>query len=132
MALTMIVAAIGQAELWPITSFRLFSQSRTGVSVTYVLVAEDAEGRPHPVTFGPEEAASTASPRQLLALASLPPARQRSLAVALVDRARVDPGGFDPHESRAVRVERVTLRADIDGGPTEETRRRVLARVELE
>ncbi|CAN5758179.1 hypothetical protein BH10ACT1_BH10ACT1_31100 [soil metagenome] len=127
----LLVVAAGQLEPWPFSSFRLFSERRTGERVAYVLVALDDGGRAHPVRLGPAPESVRAGQRQLPGLAELPSARRRSKVRALLDLAAPDPTGFDPRTARSVVVQRVTRRLDPGGGPATELDRTDIARVAL-
>jgi len=109
-------------EAWPITSYRLFSQVRTGTSSSLQLVALDADGARQPVRPRGDTVATTA--HQLHRLPTLDRAEQRRRAVAWLREA-----GIDPSTVRTVLVERVTVALDPDGGPSRETGRRVVVEI---
>lgn len=123
----LVVLAFGvvnTVEAWPITSYRLFSQIRTGRSVRQVLVAVDRDGTTRPVRLRGDVATTTA--HQFPTLKRLPPAEQRTKVEGWLRIA-----GIDPSTVRAVRLERVISELDPDGGPPTETSRRLIVEVPL-
>ncbi len=124
----LLVVAVGNVERWPLTSYRLFSKVRTGVEVSYVLAAEEADGDRHPIRLRP---AARSVPHQLPSLARLDPAQQRAKVAALLELAEPDPTGFDPRQAAYIVVQRITRQLDIRGGPSSELTRRDLVKVPL-
>lgn len=130
LAVVMVVAVSGPYECWPVTSFRLFSQTRTGTTTTYALLVEEPGGRFHRVSFGPRRLQAEVAGRQVRTLVALPADRRQARIDALLTLAHTGPGAFRPLEGRAVRVERVTRRVGAGGGPGVELGRRIVLRVD--
>lgn len=119
--LTLLVTAAAEAEVWPLTAYRLFSTVRTGTTVTLELVAttDDGDVLVHPTD--PAEPLATTT-RQYPDLAAAPPERRREMVSAWLDLA-----GIDPAEVRAVRLERaVRTLPDSASGWVERSRETVL------
>ncbi|QDW61625.1 hypothetical protein [Oerskovia sp. KBS0722] len=111
LVLALLVTAALEAEVWPLTAYRLFSTVRTGTTVSLELVAETDDGDVlvHPTDHAEPLATTT---RQYPELAAAPPERRREMVSAWLDLA-----GIDPADVRAVRLERA-VRTPPDGAST--------------
>lgn len=124
LVLMLAFGVVEQVEAWPVTSYRLFSQVRTGQSTTLELVAVDGSGERSVVRIRGEVAATTSHQYRQLRL--LGPAEQREQVRAWLALADIDAGAF-----ATVRLERVTRQLDPDGGPATESSRRLVVEVPL-
>ncbi|OCI29586.1 hypothetical protein [Oerskovia enterophila] len=108
--LTLLFTAAAEAELWPFTAYRLFSEVRTGTTVSLDLVAATAEGDVV-VQPGDRAAPLVTTTRQYQDLAAATPERRREMVTAWLGLAGIDPGTV-----RSVRLERTvrTLPAGAD------------------
>lgn len=113
-------------EPWPLGSFRLFSEPRTGERSALVLVAVDGAGAAVPVRFTGDRRAVRSAQRQLPDLVELEPAERRRRVRAWLRLAGVDPGPI-----REVVLQRVRRRLDLDGGPSRELARVDVLRIPL-
>ncbi|PZR52145.1 hypothetical protein DNL40_13115 [Xylanimonas oleitrophica] len=95
----LLVVAVAQVELWPLTSFRLFSHVRTGEGQTLRLVATAPDGQVVPVPVGARSGGSTA--HRLKDLAGAEPEAAREMVDGWLELA-----GVDPADVRTVRLER--------------------------
>lgn len=111
MVVTLLVCAAGSLEPWPFTSFRLFSQVRTGRSTQVDLVATDDAGRSSTVTFVGNELVVRSAQRRIRTLPALSGEQQRTVALELLAVSDTDPGTV--HQ---VVVRRTTLQLDPDSG----------------
>lgn len=123
MVAILTVGVLNQVEAWPITSWRLFSGVRTeqAVRTRFLIVRDDGSTdslRLHGDTIG-----TTA--HQFATLPHLAPTAQRRKI-----RTWLRTGGVDPDEVAAVRLERVRLGLDPDGGPAAELDRRIVLEIE--
>lgn len=124
LVLVLAFGVVEQVEAWPVTSYRLFSQVRTGQSTTLELVAVDGDGKRSVVRIRGEVAATTSHQYRRLRLLDL--AEQREQVRAWLALADIDAGAL-----AAVRLERVTRQLDPDGGPATESARRLVVEVPL-
>ena len=110
LVLALLLTAAVEAELWPFTAYRLFSEVRTGTTVSLDLVAATAEGD---VVVRPADRAAplATTTRQYQDLAGASPDRRREMVTAWLGLA-----GIDPRAVRSVRLERTvrTLPAGAD------------------
>ena len=104
LVLALLFTAAAEAELWPLTAYRLFSEVRTGTTVSLDLVAATAEGDVV-VQPGDRAAPLVTTTRQYQDLAGATPDRRREMVTAWLGLAGIDPGTV-----RSVRLER-TVRA---------------------
>jgi len=120
----LVFGVVNEVEAWPVTSYRLFSAVRTdrGLRTDLQLVARDGSVRP--LRLDGDTVSTTA--HQYRTLPADAPAVQRRKALAWLDAA-----GVDPATVRAVRLVRVGLRLDPDGGAPTELWRHTLVEVEL-
>ncbi len=112
----LLIAALAHLELWPLTSFRLFSSMRTATGSTLQLVATTSDG------------VRTTVPAKPQMLARLPEASDVE-AVTMVD-AWLDDAGLDLAQTRTVTLERRMWRLDPETMESHETGRVVLREVE--
>lgn len=124
LVLVLAFGVVEQKEAWPVTSYRLFSQVRTGQSTMLELVAVDDDGERSVVRPRGEVAATTRHQYRQLRL--LDPAAQQVQV-----RAWLNAAGIDENEVATARLERVTRQLDPDGGPATETSRRLVVEVPL-
>jgi len=105
LVLALLLTAAVEAELWPFTAYRLFSEVRTGTTVSLDLVAATAEGD---VVVRPadRDAPLATTTRQYQDLAGAAPDRRQEMVTAWLGLA-----GIDPRTVRSVRLER-TERTD--------------------
>ncbi|GAB2460712.1 hypothetical protein [Xylanimonas ulmi] len=115
MVAVLLVAAVTHVELWPLTSFRLFSSVRTGGGAAYELTAVADDG------------ARTRVPARGQLLAALP-RRSPDAAVAQVD-AWLGDAGIDPASVDVVVLERASWRLDPETLTRRETGREVVLEV---
>lgn len=122
----LLVGAWTNAEVWPVTSFRLFSAVRTDRTYGLELVAVRPDGHRETVKLG-DGGGSVANPsHQLTAIRDASPATRRSRVIAMIDLS-----GLEVSDYRVVRLERIERRLDPDGGPSTEVARTVVAEVDL-
>jgi hypothetical protein len=121
-----VVAVVNTVEAWPITSFRLFSQVRTGETWSYQLVAIDREGRRIPVQLGDRGQVVSTTGHQLPELPRLSETERRRRVLAWLDLA-----GIEAATVERVELDRVHRRLDLHGGPAHELDRRTVVEVEL-
>lgn len=123
MAAVLTLGVVNQIEAWPVTSWRLFSGVRTeqAVRTRFVIVGKD--GSTSPLRL-PGDTVGTTS-HQFATLPRLTPADQRDKV-----RAWLRAGGIDPDEVDRIRLERVRIRFDPDGGPATELDRSVVLELE--
>lgn len=109
--LMLLVTAAVEAEVWPLTAYRLFSTVRTGTTVSLELVAatDDGDVLVQPADRS-EPLATTA--RQYPDLSTATPERRREMVTAWLALA-----GIDPAAVTTVRLERA-VRALPDGTST--------------
>ena len=88
-----LLGAAAEAEIWPITSFKLFSSVRTAGGVTSSLIAVDANNAEVPVPIPTPEILATTS-YQLERLAAEPESVQRDMARAWLELAGMDPDDY--------------------------------------
>lgn len=124
LVLVLAFGVVQQVEAWPVTSYGLFSQVRTGQSAALELVAVAEDGRRTVVRPRGEVAATTS--HQYRELRRLTPADQETAVRAWLGAAGVDVEGL-----AVVRLERVTRRLDPDGGPATVLSRTLVVQVEL-
>ncbi|ACZ29254.1 hypothetical protein Xcel_0215 [Xylanimonas cellulosilytica DSM 15894] len=115
MVAVLVAAAIAHVELWPLTSFRLFSSVRTGTGTAYELLAVGADGTRTPV------------PARIQLLAGL--AEEAPDDVAAQVGAWLDDAGLDPAAVDVVVLERATWQLDPDTLARHETARDVVLEV---
>jgi len=120
-------AAEAEAEVWPVTAFRLFSTVRTADGATTSLVVLDADGARTTVPVGshPSEVLATTS-HQLVDLRHLPAHVARDKVVAWLQLA-----GLDPADFRSAVVERTSWTMDPGTRTRSEHGTTVLAEVTL-
>lgn len=110
LVLALLLTAAVEAELWPFTAYRLFSEVRTGTTVSLDLVAATTEGE---VVVRPADRAAplATTTRQYQDLAGAAPDRRQAMVTAWLGLA-----GIDPRTVRSVRLERTvrTLPAGAD------------------
>ncbi|QAY64578.1 hypothetical protein ET495_16780 [Xylanimonas allomyrinae] len=116
MLAVLAVAAVANLELWPLTSFRLFSDVRTGTGATYQLVAVAPDGT------------RTVVPTNRQLVAKL--ARAAPDAVAAQVDAWLDDAGIAPDAVDVVALERYTWELDPETLTAHETSRDVVLEVE--
>ncbi|MHA7135622.1 hypothetical protein [Oerskovia turbata] len=99
--LTLLATAAVEAEIWPLTAYRLFSTARTDTITSLDLVASTADGD---VVVRPADDAEplVTTTRQYGDLAAASPHERRTMVGAWLDLA-----GIDPADVSAVRLERV-------------------------
>ena len=122
----LLVAAATHLELWPLTSYRLFSDVRTGSVTTIELVAVDAEGVRTPLRLDPRNPVVVTTGRQYADVRGAAPQRQREMVHAWLVAADVDPA-----DVAAVVLEKAYLQMDPVTRERAETRREVLVEVTL-
>lgn len=107
------LGALVEAEVWPVSAFRLFSTVRTAEGASTVLVATTVDGVRVPVPM-PGSEPLVATSHQLVDLRDLPTGVRREKAVAWLRLAGLDPAGY-----ASVAVERTRWTMD----PTTRERR---------
>jgi hypothetical protein len=122
----LLVAAQLELEVWPVTSFRLFSQIRTDRSVGMQLVAVDADGARVPVPLDDVSDRVGNVVQQLELLRTDDPEVQRAKAIAWLQLVGIGPEGVERAE-----LERVQRRLDPDGGPATVVGRTVVVVIPL-
>jgi hypothetical protein len=121
----LLVLAFGvwnHVEAWPVTSYRLFSGLRTASASSWVLVAVESDGDLAPVRLRGDTIATTA--HQFGDLVDMDEDARRERVGEWLELAGMDPGTVE-----VVRLDRVTLRLDPDGGPPVETGRRTVVEI---
>lgn len=103
------VAAVGQLEVWPVTAFRLFSETRTGDQSRLELVAEHRDGTDEPLLVDETNPVLYTTDRQYPDLARESPEVRRAMV-----RAWLDVSGVDPATVRSVRLDRIARQYDVD------------------
>jgi hypothetical protein len=122
---TLIVTGTSGAELWPFSSFRLFSEARDGEIWGTRLAAVARDGHEEPVVVDGHPTPRAARQR-LRAIVRHPPERQREDVLAWLQVT-----GMDASRYRSVRIYEVLLRIPTDQGPREVVRRELRAEVFL-
>lgn len=122
----LVVAAIGQVELWPLSSFRLFSEVRTGRRTSLSLVAVTTDNNTRPVDLSSDIRIVRSAQRQLPHLAELAPSDQRQKV-----RAWLRAAGIPADVVRLVLVVRTVIDLDPHGGPGTRRDRRTIHQVPL-
>lgn len=87
------LGALVEAEVWPVSAFRLFSTVRTEHGATTLLVATDGDGVRVPVPLPTSEPLSATS-HQLVDLRDLPTGVRRAKVVAWLRLAGMDPAAY--------------------------------------
>ncbi|MBT0993670.1 hypothetical protein KIN34_05145 [Cellulomonas sp. DKR-3] len=95
-----LLGAAAEAEVWPVTAFRLFSTVRTADGVATTLVAVASDGTQVPVPMPTSEVLAPTS-HQLARLAHDPEPERRAKVEAWLELA-----GLDPADYTAVAVHR--------------------------
>lgn len=115
----LVLGAATEAEVWPVTAFRLFSTVRTHTSVRLELVLVRADGTTTPWRPRAHDDVVGVTTHQFAQLPHLDPVRARAKVDAWLDLADT------PRESVAtVRLDRVTSRFDDTTGRWADTDRR--------
>ena len=122
----LLVAAQLEVEVWPVTSFRLFSQIRTDRSVALQLVAVDAQGARLPVPLDDVSDRVGNVVQQLELLRTDDTEVQRAKATAWLQLVGIGPEGVVRAE-----LERVQRRLDPAGGPATVVDRSVVVVIPL-
>jgi hypothetical protein len=122
----LVLAAITQVEIWPVTAYRLFSVVRTGTQTTLELVATDDAGVDHHVRVDTSNPVLVTTGRQYAALADRPEATQRQMVTAWLEASGVDPATIDH-----VRLVRATREMDPDTYRWHETGTELVVEVDL-
>lgn len=108
------LSVVAQVEWWPLSSFRLFSQARTGTATTWQVALVDATGAEHPLSFDRLPRGYRGSHQLAPTLRGLPGERRdavcRAWADAAADRLAI--------VATEVRVYRVTGLVPTGHGPT--------------
>lgn len=108
------LSVVAQVEWWPLSSFRLFSQARTGTATSWRIALVDAEGAEHPLPFDQLPRGFRGSHHLAPTLRGLRPDRRDAVCRAWADAARDRLGIV----AAQVRVYRVTGRVPTGHGPT--------------
>jgi hypothetical protein len=106
-----VASFLTEAELWPMSSFRLFSGLRSDQSSSVELVAVSANGSEQRIDVQRNRTAARSALHQVSTLPHLPLAEQQKEVRAWLGIAEMDPDAFV-----AVRLYRVTLRHSPDDG----------------
>lgn len=117
--LVLLVAAAAHLELWPLTSYRLFSEVRTADRSGLELVAVDADGGRTVVRPGADNPVVATTGHQYGALPRVSAERRTAMVRAWLRAAGVDPA--DVAHVRLERVGRVTDARSLDGDETSRT-----------
>lgn len=120
----LLCTALVQAELWPLTAYRLFSVVRTGTTSYSELVAVAPDGARTPVRLDPDNPVLRTTAHQYSDLPGARPQRQ----VAMV-RAWLVAADLDPAEVATVTLERGTRVMDPETGTWREVSRDVAVEV---
>lgn len=99
--------AAAEVELWPLTSYRLFSGVRTESRSSLELVAVGPDGSRTPVPLDEHDQVLGTTSHQFRHLRDLPPAQRRAMAGAWLQLA-----GIDVADVARVEVERVRRTMD--------------------
>jgi hypothetical protein len=118
----LLLVALSGLEAWPLTSFRLFSNVRTGTTSGYALMVVAPDGTSEPIHLPGNQVLSTTT-HQYADLAHESPATQRAKV-----RAWLDAAGVDPSDVAAVELVRTTRTPDAAGVP-QITKQDVVVRV---
>lgn len=118
--------AAAEVELWPLTSYRLFSGVRTGTQAADELVAVGPDGTRTPVPLAADDQVLATTSHQYRLLRDVDAARQRAMVGAWLDLA-----GIDPADVATVRVERVRRTMDARTLAAQVTDRAVLVEIPL-
>ena len=113
------LGVVAGLEWWPLSSFRLFSQARTGTSTSWQVALVDAAGTEHPLPFSRLPRGFRGSHQLAPELRSLPAGERDGVCRAWADAA-ADRLGVVATE---VRVYRVTGRVPTGHGPAPVTTR---------
>ncbi|QAY69728.1 hypothetical protein [Xylanimonas protaetiae] len=116
MVAVLAVTAVAHLELWPLTSFRLFSGLRTGTGATYELIAVATDGT------------RTVVPTNHQLVAKLPQAAPDAVAAQV--GAWLDDAGLAADALDVVVLERSTWELDPETLTTHETDRDVVLEVQ--
>jgi len=104
-----LVAFTGQ-EAWPLSSFSLFSEIRTGQSISWELVSVDGAGREHPVPLGRDLEVSRGATHLMPGFHARSRREQQARAEAWLRGS-----GVALSTVRAVRIYRVVHQVSTDG-----------------
>lgn len=121
----LLLVALVQVELWPLTAFRLFSDVRTGTRSSIELVAVGADGTRTPIRLDPRNPVVVTTGRQYANVATAAPDEQRAMV-----RAWLTAAGIDPATVADARLERVGLAMDPRTLDWDETSRTLLVEVD--
>ena len=106
-----VLSVLAQVEWWPLSSFRLFSQARTGIATSWQVALVDDAGAEHPLPFDRLPRGFRGSHQLAPTLRGLPASRRDSVCRAWADAAADQLGTV----ASEVRVYRVTGR--VPAGP---------------
>ena len=112
-------SVVTQVEWWPLSSFRLFSQPRTGTATSWQVVLVDDAGTEHPLPFDRLPRGFRGSHQLAPTLRSLPASRRDAVCRAWADAAAARLGTV----ATEVRVYRVTGRVPTGHGTDPPTTR---------
>ncbi|WP_157465474.1 hypothetical protein [Cellulomonas sp. Leaf395] len=105
----MAVVAVGQLELWPLTAFRLFSETRTADQTRLELVAEHRDGTDQPLLVSETNPVVVTTDRQFGDLPGESEEVQREMVLAWLSVS-----GVDPATVASVRLDRIAREYDED------------------
>jgi hypothetical protein len=122
----MATVALASLEPWPLTSFRLFSETRTGTRTVRYLEAVRVDGAHVPVRFDQDRRLTRSTQRQLPHLAGRPEAVQVAKSRAWLAAAHIDAATVTH-----VLVVEVRRTLQPHGGPPVDRGRHVVLEVEI-
>ena len=120
------IAAVGGLELWPLTSFRLFSEVRTADQTRLELVAEHLDGTEEQLLVSATNPVLVTTDRQFPDLPREPEEVQREMVLAWLDVS-----GVDPATVGSVRLDRIARQYDVDTHTWADVGRTTLVDVDL-
>jgi len=120
------VVAVGGLELWPLTAFRLFSETRTADQTRLELVAEHLDGSDEVLLADETNPVLVTTDRQFPDLPDEPEQVQRELVLAWLSAS-----GVDPATVASVRLDRIAREYDVDTHAWADTERTTIVDVDL-
>lgn len=109
-----LVVALFQWEVWPLSAFRLFSDVRTSEQVTWELRVVDDAGLEHPVALSGLPESHSGSHQILPLVASESSGEQRAIVLAYARAGGLSDQWLNEHANSA-RIYRVTTTLEPDG-----------------
>lgn len=124
--LVMGVVAVGGLEVWPLTAFRLFSETRTADQTRLELVAEHLDGTDEALLVGETNPVLYTTDRLFPDLRGAPEDVQREMVLAWLAVSDVDPATVS-----SVRLDRIARRYDEETRTWDDVDRTTVVDVDL-